>query len=630
MPTINQLPTLDTLEPSNQVPTYSVENGDARKFSLSTLTAYMQDNLALPDNAANITYDPAGTGAVSRTVQSKLRDVVSVKDFGAVGDGVADDTAAIQAAVNAAVAASGAAILFPSGNYKITNEILLGSNVEIIGHEGSIINQVTNGKRALVGVDVQNVKITGLTFNGVGSSVPFTSNYGLLDISGTTSGGSKRVFVSSCKVFDAYTGISCTNVDGLWIQDNIVQRFFLYGVLASASANFHIDANNISDCTSTGTQNSYGIQATGSASNPQKQCSISNNAIVNVPTWDGIMSHGTDDLLISGNKIVNVRTGIDVSAVNPVNNILISGNFIKLTTTNTHGATPGLSAGVFVSGIIATSTNFSGCVITSNIITGYNNISGAAFAGSLYGAISIQNVDDCIISDNVIEDFGNAVAGAVGIASYLTIRNLTISGNSMSGTMDSYGVRVQINAGDVASQIVISNNSVYTNGTGLAHTFFVNGTFNEVVCAGNSTNISEKNYLVSSSTVNCADGYGIFTPSLQFGGASTGITYTQQVGWYHRQQNVVFFEIAIILSAKGSSTGNASIAGLPFAVGSTPALHGHSANFLSLASITGQVTASAVLSQVDLFQISSSGYVFLTDANFTNTSRISIQGFYRL
>ena len=45
MPTINQLPTLDTLEPSNQVPTYSVENGDARKFSLSTLTEYMQDNL---------------------------------------------------------------------------------------------------------------------------------------------------------------------------------------------------------------------------------------------------------------------------------------------------------------------------------------------------------------------------------------------------------------------------------------------------------------------------------------------------------------------------------------------------------------------------------------------------------
>lgn len=60
-----------------------------------------------------VSFLQAGTGAVTRTAQSKLRDVVSVKDFGAVGDGVADD----QTAFNNA-AATGKAYIAPNGTYK--------------------------------------------------------------------------------------------------------------------------------------------------------------------------------------------------------------------------------------------------------------------------------------------------------------------------------------------------------------------------------------------------------------------------------------------------------------------------------------------------------------------------------
>lgn len=82
-----------------------------------------------------VTYVPPGTSATQRTVQAKLRDVVSVKDFGAVGDAVTDDTAAIQAAINYLEQQSGrGGIAFvPRGQYLCTNKIRIGSFVTLRG-----------------------------------------------------------------------------------------------------------------------------------------------------------------------------------------------------------------------------------------------------------------------------------------------------------------------------------------------------------------------------------------------------------------------------------------------------------------------------------------------------------------
>ncbi len=79
--------------------------------------------IAVPgiDDSA-LSYIGPQTGAVARTVESKLQDFVSVKDFGAVGDGVTDDTAAITAA-----AAGASNLYFPSGTYRVTSTVNLRS-----------------------------------------------------------------------------------------------------------------------------------------------------------------------------------------------------------------------------------------------------------------------------------------------------------------------------------------------------------------------------------------------------------------------------------------------------------------------------------------------------------------------
>jgi hypothetical protein len=82
------------------------------------------------------------TGSTTaRSVQDRFADVVNVKNFGAVGDGVTDDTSAIQAAINYAASLAnnstgGAVVRIPSGSYKITNDGTLNINNNFVSSIG--------------------------------------------------------------------------------------------------------------------------------------------------------------------------------------------------------------------------------------------------------------------------------------------------------------------------------------------------------------------------------------------------------------------------------------------------------------------------------------------------------------
>jgi hypothetical protein len=95
-------------------------------------------------NAARVWFTPSGTGATARTVQARLRDWVSVKDFGATGDGSTDDVTKIQAAEDALATNGGGTLWFPAGTYIISAPLKKKKGTHWLG-AGFINPSDTNG-----------------------------------------------------------------------------------------------------------------------------------------------------------------------------------------------------------------------------------------------------------------------------------------------------------------------------------------------------------------------------------------------------------------------------------------------------------------------------------------------------
>jgi hypothetical protein len=209
----------------------------------------------LPDDG-----DALVVASVNQALQSLLDNtaflllltgsVVNVKNYGAVGDGVADDTAAINAALATLISTGGICYLAP-GTYKTTDAINLRGGMSLFAAPGSVVIDQSVGGNDLIGylggVDAASPECTifGITFENSGSGalvnanghsvrVAFVNCVSLIGSAAISSGGASRFRFRDC-LFNGFNTDPCLSAQSGQRVDAHGCRFVFQAAAASTT-----------------------------------------------------------------------------------------------------------------------------------------------------------------------------------------------------------------------------------------------------------------------------------------------------------------------------------------------------------------------------------------------------------
>jgi hypothetical protein len=167
---------------------------------------------------------------------------VNVKDYGAVGDGVTDDTVAIQAAINIGGTAT---IFIPNGNYKITSTLTINSDIHLIGEGSQSRLEFTNTTGQGLYLTANDISITSIAIIGPSNqnmASPTTTNIGVSLVNAVDS------TLTNVNITDWYRGLQLSASWTTRFERCRISQCHLAMYLGSASNAAHFATQRVTNC----------------------------------------------------------------------------------------------------------------------------------------------------------------------------------------------------------------------------------------------------------------------------------------------------------------------------------------------------------------------------------------------
>lgn len=437
------------LKTSADVTVWTVDNFDIPESTTTatTLQADLANTSDVSKGDALVGYKSPLSGGTARTVHSRFTDLpLSVKDFGAVGDGVTNDTTAFANMISAG--GTSAHLYVPPGTYLLSGITLNQSGQLLELARGATLKLASSTNTNVVYVTASGVRVTGGTIDGnrTNQTRNQTGNAGV-----------------------AFSAVSNVQVDNVEIKTCAGP-----GVVISSCSDVSVLSNYIHD--------------------------------TDLPSVYGFTSASCEDWLVEGNRCIRVNDGAQADAsginligsgANPLAHVRVIGNYYS-GPTGAFAAT--IATGVTVRGTHATivgndlrnglmGVSLDGGQSSSTYMTCTGNVMRTPKS---YG-VEIGGVGYCVVSGNTINGGGTTQYGMIidsGPNNYNSITGNTIQGVTLEGITHSPSGATS------ASQTSITGNMIQGAPLGIR----IQQSSNWSICGNNYTGDSSSAFVLAIST----------------------------------------------------------------------------------------------------------------------------------